>query len=92
MEVKNLCAGISVDLFRKVAEAKTEAGLTTNEYVTQLLTEYYAWKENGGSMMARKTENTRTLAFQISEEFFQRIKTYLEKESKRLGRKVTQVV
>ena len=83
MEVKNLCARISVDLFKKVADAKTEAGLTTNEYVTQLLTEYYAWKENGGTIMARKTENTRTLAFQIPEELFQRIKEHLEKESKR---------
>ena len=43
MEVKNLCAKIAVDLYRKVADAKTEAGLTTNEYVTQVLTEYYAW-------------------------------------------------
>ena len=39
--------------------------------------------------MAQNNGKTRTLAFQISEEFFQRIKTYLEKESKRLGRKVT---
>ena len=90
MEVKNLCARISVDLFKKVADAKTEAGLTTNEYVTQLLTEYYEWKENGGNIMARKAENTRTLAFQIPEELFQRIKDYLERETKRRGRKVTQ--
>ena len=90
MEVKNLCAKIAVDLFRKVTDAKTEAGLTTNEYVTQLLTEYYAWKENGGNIMARKTENTRTLAFQIPEELFQRIKEHLEKESKRRGIRLTQ--
>ena len=90
MEVKSLCARISVDLFKKVADAKTEAGLTTNEYVTQLLTEYYAWKENGGNIMARKTENTRTLAFQIPEELFQRIKEHLEKESKRRGIRLTQ--
>ena len=34
--------------------------------------------------------NTRTLAFQIPEELFQRIKAHLERESGRLGRKVTQ--
>ena len=90
MEVKNLCARISVDLFKKVADAKTEAGLTTNEYVTQLLTEYYAWKENGGNIIARKTENTRTLAFQIPEELFRRIKERLEKESRRRGIRLTQ--
>ena len=31
-----------------------------------------------------------TMAFQISEELFQRIKRHLERESKRLGRKYTQ--
>ena len=40
--------------------------------------------------MARKTENTRTLAFQIAEELFQRIKEHLEKESKRRGIRLTQ--
>ena len=39
--------------------------------------------------MARKAENTRTLAFQISEELFQRIKNHLEKESKRRGIRLT---
>ena len=34
--------------------------------------------------------NTRTLAFQISEELFQRIKTHLERETQRTGRKLTQ--
>ena len=34
--------------------------------------------------------NTRTLAFQISEEFFQRIKAHLERETQRTGRKLTQ--
>ena len=40
--------------------------------------------------MARKDENTRTLAFQIPEELFQRIKEHLEKESKRRGTRLTQ--
>ena len=34
--------------------------------------------------------NTRTLAFQISEDLFQRIKTHLERETQRTGRKLTQ--
>ena len=33
---------------------------------------------------------TRTMAFQISEDLFQRIKDYLARESERQGRKVTQ--
>ena len=34
--------------------------------------------------------NTRTLAFQIDETLFQRIKDHLDRESARLGRKFTQ--
>ena len=34
--------------------------------------------------------NTRTMAFQIPEELFQRIKAHLERESQRTGRKYTQ--
>ena len=36
------------------------------------------------------TGKERTMAFQISEELFQRLKRYLERESDRLGRRVTQ--
>ena len=87
---KNLCAHIPIALHEKVSAARAEAGLNTNDYVTQVLTEYYEWKKNGGDIMARKAENTRTLAFQISEELFQRIKNHLEKESKRRGSRLTQ--
>ena len=34
--------------------------------------------------------STRTMAFQIPEELFQRIKTHLERETQRTGRKYTQ--
>lgn len=43
--------------------------------------------QKGGSGM---TEKSRTMAFQIPEELFQRIKRYLERESQRTGRKLTQ--
>ena len=33
---------------------------------------------------------TRTMAFQMSEEMFQRLKKLLERESRRTGKKVTQ--
>ena len=35
-------------------------------------------------------DKTRTLAFQIPEEFFQRIKAHLERETARTGKKLTQ--
>lgn len=36
---KNLCAQISLDLHQKISEAREAAGLTTAQYITELLTE-----------------------------------------------------
>ena len=88
-ETKNLCAQIDLALHTKVCEEREKAGQTTSQYITQLLTEYYEMKENGGKSDMANSGN-RTMAFQISEELFQRIKRHLERESKRLGRKYTQ--
>ncbi len=86
---KNLCAQISLDLHQKISEAREAAGLTTAQYITELLTEYFKMKENGGNI-TMTNNNTRTLAFQISEDLFQRIKSHLERETQRTGRKLTQ--
>ena len=86
---KNLCAQISLDLHQKISDAREAAGLTTAQYITELLTEYFKMKENGGNI-TMTNNNTRTLAFQISEDLFQRIKTHLERETQRTGRKLTQ--
>lgn len=88
-EKKNLCAQIDIDLHRKITEAREEAGLTTAEYITNLLIEYYEMKENGGKQIMA-ANGTRTMAFQIPEELFQRIKAHLERETARTGRKLTQ--
>ncbi len=86
---RNLCAQLPLDLHQRVCEAREQSGLTTAQYITNLLLEYYEMKENGGNV-TMASNNTRTMAFQISEELFQRIKAHLERESARLGRKVTQ--
>ena len=88
-ETKNLCAQISLDLHRKICDEKDRAGLTTAQYITNLLTEYFKMKENGGTA-AMANSNSRTMAFQIPEALFQRIKTHLERESARTGHKLTQ--
>ena len=88
-EAKNLCAQINIDLHRKICDAKDQAGQTTAQYITNLLTEYFEMKENGGTA-AMTNSNTRTMAFQISEELFQRIKAHLERESARTGHRLTQ--
>ena len=85
---KNLCAQIPLSLHTQVSEAREAAGQTTSEYITNLLIEYYNLKKDGG--MTTMSGNTRTMAFQIPEELFQRIKAHLERETQRTGRKLTQ--
>ena len=87
-ETRNLCAQLPLALHAQVCEAREAAGLTTAQYITQLLTEYYEMKENGGKMTM--ANNTRTMAFQIPETLFKRIKAHLERETARTGRKLTQ--
>ena len=86
-ETKNLCAQIPTDLHAQVTEARESLGQTTSEYITTALTEYFKMKQNGGKMIMT---NNRTMAFQISEELFQRIKAHLERETARAGKKLTQ--
>ena len=86
---KNLCAQIPLSLHTQVCEAREAAGLTTAQYITNLLIEYYEMKKNGGNQIMANN-NTRTMAFQIPETLFQRIKAHLERETQRTGRKYTQ--
>lgn len=86
---KNLCAQIPVDLHTRISEAKDQAGKTTAQYITDLLLEYFELKENGGNQ-AMPNNNTRTMAFQIDEILFLRIKAHLERETARTGHKLTQ--
>ncbi len=86
---KNLCVQIPLSLHTQVCEAREAAGLTTAQYITNLLIEYYEIKKNGGNQIMANN-NTRTMAFQIPEDLFQRIKAHLERETQRTGRKYTQ--
>lgn len=84
---KNLCAQIDIALHNRVTEEKDRLEMTTSQYIAALLTEYYKMKdENGGTNMT----GSRTMAFQIPEELFQRIKTHLARETARTGVKLTQ--
>ena len=88
-ETKNLCAQIPIDLHDRVSQAKDQTGQTTSQYITELLNEYFEMKENGGNA-AMTNNGTRTMAFQISEGLFLRIKAHLDRETARTGRKLTQ--
>ena len=71
-EKKNLCAPISIELHSKVREEQERLGQTLGEYVEQVLREHFEGR-SGKAM----SEKGRTMAFQVSEGFFQRIKAYL---------------
>ena len=81
---KNLCAMIPVELHERIRAAQEQAGVTLSAYITELLTNYY---EKGEEKMA---EGMRTMAFQMPEELFNRLKRRLERESARTGKKVSQ--
>ena len=82
---KNLCAQIPIDLHERVSEERERLGQTTSEYIANLIQDYYNMMKNqkGGIQM---TEKGRTMAFQIPEELFQRIKRHLERETLRTGK------
>ena len=82
---RNLCAMIPVELHERVRAAQEQAGVTLSAYITELLTNYY---EKGGK--ESMSNGIRTMAFQMPEELFQRLKAHLERESARTGKKVSQ--
>lgn len=70
---KNLCAMIPESLHNQVRTEQEKMALTLSQYVEMVLKEHF---ETGGKAMEGKT---RTLAFQVSEELFSRIKAHLAK-------------
>lgn len=83
-QTKGLSAQIPAPLHARVTAERVAANQSLSEYMTELLTNYF---ENGGKNNMAKT---RTLAFQIDENLFQRIKEHLSREYERTGAKLTQ--
>ena len=71
---KNLCAQIDTALHMRVRQEQERSGSTLSEFVEQLITDYYKMKE--GTNM---TGDMRTMAIQLPEELFERLKAYLKK-------------
>lgn len=69
---KNLCAMIPETLYTQVCFEKEKLELTLSQYVEKILKEHF----EGGKTMDSKV---RTLAFQVSEELFVRLKQHLKK-------------
>ena len=83
----NLCAQVPESLMARIREEQEKAGLPRGEYITQILTTYY---ENQNKKGDKNMEFTKTLAFQIPEELFNRIKDHLDREKQRTGKRLTQ--
>lgn len=74
-KTKNLCAHIPVTLHNRVREEQQRSGMTLNEYMTRLITEYYERTET--ITMKDTNTNTRTLALQIPAGLFDALDRYL---------------
>ena len=73
---KNLCAQIDTALHARVRQEQEQSGQTLSEFVEQLITDYYKMKEN-----SKMTGDMRTMAIQLPEELFERLKAYLKKNN-----------
>ena len=73
---KNLCAQIDTALHMRVRQEQERSGRTLSEYVEQLITDYYKMKEN-----VKMTGDMRTMAIQLPEELFERLKAYLKRNN-----------
>ena len=73
---KNLCAQIDTALHARVRQEQEQSGRTLSEFVEQLITDYYKMKEG-----TKMTGDMRTMAIQLPEELFERLKAYLKKNN-----------
>lgn len=72
-EKKNLCAPIPLSLHHWLQVEQEQRGQTLSDYITDILKEHF---DGGAKTM---NTNTRTIAFQVPEELFDRLKDYLAK-------------
>ena len=73
---KNLCAMIPADLHARVRLEHEQSVKKLSEYVEHIIQNYYNMKEN-----KKMTGDMRTMAIQLPEELFERLKAYLKKNN-----------
>ena len=74
--MKNLCGKIPVELHEKVRAEIEESETSTQIFIRQVIEEHFNRLENKGEESMEK----RTLAVQVTEELFQRVKWAVAKE------------
>ena len=82
--MSKLTVTIPDDLHQQIRDELERQGITTSQLIEQAVTTFFE-KPKGVSNMA-----TRTLAFQVSEELLQRIKTFLARYEQIYHRKLSQ--
>ena len=82
--MSKLTVSIPDDLHQKIREEVEKQGITTSQFIEQAVTNFFE-NSKGEPNMA-----TRTLAFQVSEELFQRVKAYLARYEEIHHRKLSQ--
>ena len=75
-EMKNICGKIPVELHEKVRAEIEERETSTQIFIRQVIEEHFNRLENKGEEGMEK----RTLAVQVTEELFQRVKWAITKE------------
>lgn len=84
METKGVTCKIPLDLHNRISAEIRDAESTMSKFIEMVIREHY---EKGDVRVMAKG---RTLAFQVSEELFQRIKAYLERYERQHHRRLTQ--
>ena len=84
METKGVTCKIPLDLHNQISEEIRETESTMSKFIEMVIREHY---EKGVNKIMEKG---RTLAFQVSEELFQRVKEYLDRYEKAYHRRLTQ--
>lgn len=84
METKGVTCKIPLELHNRISEEIRETESTMSKFIERIITEHY---EKGAVTVMGKG---RILAFQVSEELFQRVKEYLEAYEKAYHRRLTQ--
>lgn len=84
METKGVTCKIPLELHNRISEEIRQTESTMSKFIEMVIQEHYAKGAH------RMMEKGRTLAFQVSEELFQRIKEYLERFEKVHHRRLTQ--
>ena len=83
MEMKGITCKIPLELHNRISEEIRESESTMGKFIEMIINEHYAKEENS---MAK----TRTLAFEVSEEFYQKVKDYLARYEQVFGEKLSQ--